>query len=225
MKKRLLALALVLLMVLSLAACGSQPAPAPSPSQDVEPDVEDTSPEPDQQQPPETQGDTKTMEYFADKLADGQYTMETKMDFGGMTTTTLTAYDGDNVYSETDMDGTKTTFIIKDGYQYILDPTAKTCMKIPSVSTEEMTEYFGDSVDNYLVATSSGNIDIDGKSYSYEEFSIEGLTFKYCFDGNDLKYIITDMGDQSITMEVLRLEKGVDKSLFEIPADYTVTEY
>lgn len=222
MKMRILALALVLLMVLSLAACGT---PAPAPTQDVEPDIEDISPEPDEPPAPEPEGDTKVMSYFTEVLSGGSYTMETKMDFDGVTTVILTANDGDNVYTKSEMDGQESIFIIKDDYQYLLDPATKTCIKMPAADMEDVQKLFDDSMDTYTVAIDAGNVDIAGKTYSYEEYSVEGMTAKYCFDGDTLKYIITELEGQTITQEILRLEKGADKSLFEVPSDYTIMEY
>jgi len=88
-----------------------------------------------------------------------------------------------------------------------------------------MTEMFEDEAEDYVVAAATGTVDIGGVTYEYEEFVVEDTNVKYCFDGSDLKYIITTMDGREYTMEIISMEKGVDATLFEIPDGYTMMEY
>jgi len=69
-------------------------------------------------------------------------------------------------------------------------------------------------------AAAISDIDVNGKTYLCEEFTVDGATAKYCFDGNDLKYIITNPDGTEAFLEILSYSKDVDESLFEIPTDY-----
>lgn len=166
----------------------------------------------------------KTMAYFNEYVSGGAYTMEMKTNYDGTETTMYAAYDNGNMYSESEMDGTKSIMIIKDEYQYILDPNTKTCMKMSVTSSEQVAEMFSEEAAQYEVTADTGTMDIDGKSYDYEAFEVEGETVKYCFDGDDLKYIVMNMEGSEYIAEIISMEKGADASLFEVPDGYTVME-
>ena len=229
MKKRIMALALTLLLILALSACGSKnkapeepDAPEVGENAPAPPDVpEEDTPEPAKAE----SGDTKTMSYFSEYVSTGSYTTEMKTEYEGITNVSLTAYDGDNMYSESETNGTKSIVIMKDGYQYILDPASKTCIKMSAEMMQDTEEIFADTEDSYAAAVSTGDMDVDGTSCYYEEFQVEGMSVKYCFDGDALRYIISDMDGASYRVEILSMKKGADKSLFEVPSDYTVMEY
>ena len=88
----------------------------------------------------------------------------------------------------------------------------------------------------FLVSDKSlveGKEEIEGKNYNYEEYTgitnfaikltdennSENVKTRFYFDGNDLVYIKTIVGD---SQELLRVEisNDVDSNLFEIPNDY-----
>ena len=78
-----------------------------------------------------------------------------------------------------------------------------------------------------------GREKIDGKTYRYEEYksvsyflintdnpvSEENTNTRFYFDGDDLKYIRTIMGEESELVQV-DTSYQVDDSIFEIPADF-----
>ena len=167
---------------------------------------------------------TKTLAYFNEYVSDGEYTMEMEMEVEGMPVTTTSAVKGDMMYTKSNTGGMESSMIMKDGKQYVLDPSSKTCI-VMSMDIAETSEMFAEEAANYEVAAETGSIDIEGVSYDYEAFDIEGITAKYCFDGDELKYIITSMEGDEYTIKITSLEKGADASLFEIPGDYTVMEY
>lgn len=231
--KRLFALCLAIAVVLTLAACGDQADPAPSGDSTADPGTSqqeesgattpDSAPESPEELPDALMG-TKTLAYFQKYASGGAYTTEMKMEMDGMTSVTLSAYDGESVYTESEVDGMKSITIMKDDFMYVLDPASKTCMKM-SAQTGEMQELFADEAENYEIAVTTGDIEVNGKSCFYEEFTVEGSSVKYCFDGDDLKYMLMGTEGQEVVIEILRMEAGVAKSLFEIPDDYTMMEY
>ena len=173
---------------------------------------------------PEVMSGTKTMEWFMEYASTGSYTMETAYEMEGLNVTSLSVYDGGRVYTETDMDGTKSISILMDDSQYVLDPASKTCIKM-SVQTGAMQELVGEAASDYEAALSAGEMEVNGTTCFYEEFSVGGGNVRYCFDGDELKYMITQMEGMEFTMEVLRMEKGADQSVFDIPADYSMMSF
>lgn len=172
----------------------------------------------------ENDASTKTLGYFNEYVIGGEYTMEMQLEVDGVTTTTKSAVKGDMLYSETTAGGMTSIMIMKDDGQYVIDPASKTCIKM-SMEIDSMTEMFEDEAEAYAVAVAAGTVDIGGVTYEYEEFVVEDTNVKYCFDGSDLKYIITAMDGQEYTMEIISMKKGADASLFEIPSGYTMMEY
>lgn len=167
---------------------------------------------------------TKTLAYFNKYVSGGAYTMVMKTDYDGTSTSMTSAVKGDMLYSETDMGGTKSIMIMRDGHQYFLDPASKVCMKM-SMDMASTSEMFSDKAASYETALNTGTEEINGNSYDYEEFDVDGVSAKYYFDGNELKYITTVMEGETYLMEIVSMEKGADDSLFEIPSNYAVMEY
>ena len=235
--KKTLAILLFLTMVFTFSACGGKDDLAPSDG-DNGPVASQAAPSASQQEAvstldntpefstelPDTLAGTKTLAYFQKYASSGAYTTEMKMDVEGMTSVTLSAYDGGNVYTESEVDGMKSITILKDGAMYVLDPASKICMKM-ATQTGEMQDLFAEEAENYETAVTTGNLDVNGKNCFYEEFTVEGSSVKYCFDGDDLKYMLMDAEGQEVVIEILRMEAGVDKALFEIPGDYTMMDY
>lgn len=221
MKKNLFmymtAFLLSFVMAFSLAACGSGGEPASS--------------EPDQQKVEEVVEDvygTKTLSYFHKYLVGGAYTMESKYDMDGMEVTSYSAVDGNQMYSKTTMDGMESILILTEDAQYILDPASKMAIKMAigadgsGLSTQEM---FAEEEANYETAVSTGDMDVNGKTYFYEEFIVEDISVKYCFDGDDMKYILTEAEGMEIAMEIISMEKGADADLFVVPDGYEVMAF
>lgn len=167
---------------------------------------------------------TKTLEYFNEYVGDGEYTIEMEMEVEGMATTTVSAVKGDMVYTKSVAGGMENIMIMKDDKQYMLDPASKTCI-VMSMDIAETSEMFAEEAANYEVAAETGSVEIDGTTYEYEAFDVEGITAKYCFDGDELKYIITSMEGEEYTIKIVSMEKNADAHLFEVPEDYTMMEY
>ena len=215
--KKLLALLLALAVVLSLAACGVEKSTG-----DENPTMQSEQKNEAEEKLPEAS--TKTLGFFQKFLSGGEYTMEMKTTAEGMTVTMKSAYKGDMIYSESNADGMTRNMIMRDGYQYIIDHNAKSCIKMQIMDTS-MQNMFADEAENYNTATATGKTEYNGKTYDYEEFIIEGETVQYLFEGDDLKIIKANvMGTESV-VEILSLTKGADAKLFEIPEDYQMISY
>ena len=219
--KKLFAILLSLIMVFSLAACGGG-GEEPAGGEEVNNQLENQE---EQQQEEIPAASTKTLAYFQKFLSGGEYTMEMKTTAEGMEMTMKSAYKGDMIYSESEYAGQKSIMVMKDGYQYIIDHSSKTVMKMQVVDNSAVMDMFADEAANYETAAASGETEYNGKTYDYEEFTVEGETVQYLFDGNDLKIMKANvMGTESI-VEIISLEKGADAKLFEIPEDYQMIAY
>ena len=220
--KKLIAILLGVIMVFSLAACGGN-TEKPSGGEEVNNQVENQEEQQQEEKLPEAS--TKTLAYFQKFLSGGEYTMEMKTTAEGMEMTMKSAYKGDMIYSESEYAGQKSIMVMKDGYQYIIDHSSKTVMKMQVVDNGAVMDMFADEAANYETAVASGEMEYNGKSYDYEEFTVEGETVQYLFDGNDLKIMKANvMGTESV-VEIISLEKGADEKLFEIPEDYQMIAY
>ncbi len=219
--KKLLTLLLVGIMIFSLVACGGG-GETPTGGEEMNNQVENQE---EQQQEEIPAASTKTLSYFQKFLSGGEYTMEMKTSVEGMEMTMKNAYKGDMIYSESEYAGQKSIMVMKEGFQYIIDHSSKTVMKMQVVDNGAVMDMFADETANYETAVASGTTEYNGKSYEYEEFTVEGETMQYLFDGNDLKIMKANvMGTESV-VEIISLAKGADASLFEIPEDYQMIAY
>ena len=219
--KKLLAILLSLIMVFSLAACGGG-GEEPAGGEEVNNQVENQE---EQQQEEIPVSSTKTLAYFEKYLSGGEYTMEMKTTVQGIEVISKNAFKDDMMYSESDMDGMKSVMVMRDGYQYIIENSSKMVLKTQVADNGAVMDMFADEAANYETAAASGETEYNGKTYDYEEFTVEGETVQYLFDGNDLKIMKANvMGTESI-VEIISLEKGADAKLFEIPEDYQMISY
>ena len=219
--KKLIAILLGVIMVFSLAACGGNTENTTG-GEEVNNQVENQE---EQQQEEIPAASTKTLAYFQKFLSGGEYTMEMKTTAEGMEMTMKSAYKGDMIYSESEYAGQKSIMVMKDGYQYIIDHSSKTVMKMQVVDNGAVMDMFADEAANYETAAASGETEYNGKTYDYEEFTVEGETVQYLFDGNDLKIMKANVMETESIVEILSLEKGADAKLFEIPEDYQMISY
>lgn len=130
-------------------------------------------------------------------------------------------------------EGQKTTYIVKDKTTYLLSDKTKKYYEYQN--TMSLLNDFLNNIDdivsrNYTIGTE----EIEGKEYRYEEFEktssfiinyksqIDNLSTKtrVYFDGNDLKYIKTYIGDVEQLLKVDIKLNNSDDSNFNIPDDY-----
>lgn len=212
--KKYLAMLLALVMVLALTACGE--TAAPQKQEDSAPAQEQTAPA------QESSGETAApagsrMEVFVAKyIASGEgYTMVFKMD-GNETTA---AYKGDNMYMTFEAEGTKAILIKNGDALYLLMPDEKMGIKMDAApeGMEDISEEM-DAQGDYT----TGEMEMDGKSYYYEEYTDADGTARYLFDGDMLRYIVATSGSETTQLEIVSVEKGADDSLFTVPDGYNI---
>ena len=241
--KKLFALLLVLAMSFSFAACGGGDDKTPSSVEDNPPasSQQQETPSPDVSQPddtptPDTQqgGDpidlsgflgTKTGKFYS-RFADGRMYMEYEMEMEGMAMTVISASNGDRTYSETKMDGASLGVNIMVGEDmYTIDHASKTVIKMSlQANAQTIASAVLEESDVDMGGFQTGTREIDGKTYDTEELIVEGASAIYCFDGDDLAYIISSFEGQEAVMKIVEATDKVDDSLFEIPTDYTMME-
>lgn len=140
---------------------------------------------------------------------------------------------GDVANIDTYSDGKHTTNIIKDGNTYLLMYSTKRYYTYQNNVTGlgELSNDLNEIIQSQ--EPEKGQEKIDGKNYRYEEYkgvsdflmntdeeiSEEDTNTRFYFDGDDLKYIRTIMGDKSELISV-DVSYNVDDSIFEIPSDF-----
>ena len=142
------------------------------------------------------------------------------------------AKNDNTAYTDTIYDGEESKFIIRDGNSYLLRDSDKVYYTYQNneVNLNKILEQLNEIKDTELV---EGKEEIEGKNYNYEEYTgitnfaikltdennSENVKTRFYFDGNDLVYIKTIVGNSK---ELLRVEisNDVDSNLFEIPNDY-----
>lgn len=139
----------------------------------------------------------------------------------------------DNVaYIETNYQGEKSKFIIKEGNSYLLVDDQKTYYTYQNNETnlDKIMVQLEAVKDNQYI---EGKEKIENKEYKYEEY--EGITefllkdvamveeqtakTRFYFNGGKLIYIRTIVGDYQETLKV-DISYNVNDKLFKIPTDY-----
>ena len=131
---------------------------------------------------------------------------------------------------DTYSNGTHTTDIIKDNNTYLIMYSAQKYYTYENNATElnELPNELNEIVQSQ--EPTKGEEEINGKKYKYEEYkgvsyflidfenelSEEETNTRFYFDGDNLKYIRTIMGEDS---ELIQVDASftVNNSLFEIP--------
>ncbi len=224
--KKIWAILIALAMLCSLAACAGGGGEVPQNGEEPQSGQETPTPPENQEQEEELPAaSTKTLAYFQKFLSAGEYTMEMKTSAEGMEMTVKSAYKDDMLYSESDFGGQKSIMVMKEGYQYLIDHSAKTVMKMQVVDNSAVTEMFADEAASYEVAIATGTTEYNGKTYEYEEFTLDGEKVQYLFEGDQIKIMKATVMDTESVVELVSLQKGADAKLFEIPEDYQMITY
>ena len=87
---------------------------------------------------------------------------------------------------------------------------------------EQNTQNYTNTVDFPGDTLTTGEININGRKYYYEEAKDDkGISYRYCFDNDGtLSYTITSSTGGTITTRHIDYTSSVDYSIFEIPEDY-----
>ena len=163
---------------------------------------------------------------FYSRFADGRMYMEYEMEMEGQVMSVISASNGDRTYSETKMGGASLGVSIMVGEDmYTIDHASKMVIKMSlGASAQNIAGAVLEESDVDMGTFTTGTKEIDGKTYDTEELTVEGATAIYCFDGDDLAYIISSFEGQEAVMKIVEATDKVDDSLFEIPEDYTLME-
>ena len=130
-------------------------------------------------------------------------------------------------------DGTHTTDIIRDGDTILLMHNTNRYYTYQNNEIEltELSNELNDIIQSQQ--PEKGEEEIDGKTYKYEEYkgvsyflmntdeevSEENTNTRFYFNGDDLVYIKTIMGEKSELLQV-DVSYKVNDSIFEIPANF-----
>ena len=168
---------------------------------------------------------TKTGRFYS-RFADGRMYMEYEMEMEGQVMSMISATNGDKTYSETKMDGAAVSASVMDGEtMYVIDHAGKMVIKMGlQADAQTIAGTVLEESDVDMGDLKTGTREIDGKTYDTEELIVEGGAAIYCFDGDDLAYMISAFEGEEIVMKVVEVSDKVDESLFEIPADYALME-
>ena len=163
---------------------------------------------------------------FYSRFTDGRMYMEYEMEMEGQKMSMISATNGSKIYSETKMDGVSMGVSIMDGEtMYTIDHASKMVIKMSlQANAQTIAGAVLEENDVDMGTFTTGTKEIDGKTYDTEELTVEGATAIYCFDGDDLAYIISSFEGQEAVMKIVEATDKVDDSLFEIPEDYTLME-
>ena len=140
---------------------------------------------------------------------------------------------GDTANIDTYNDGSHTTNIVKDGNTYLLMYNTKRYYTYQNNVTGlgEISNQLNEIIQSQ--EPEKGQEEVNGKNYRYEEYkgvsdflmntddgiSEEDTNTRFYFDGDDLKYIRTIMGDKSELISV-DISYDVNDSVFKIPSDF-----
>lgn len=142
------------------------------------------------------------------------------------------AKSGNTAYTDTNYNGNKTKYVIKDGNSYLLVDSSKTyyTYKNNMVNLNKVQEAFDELINGEGYET--GKEEINGENYNYEQYvgktnltlqsfddDTNNVKTRLYFKGNDLVYIKT-ISEETEELLKVNISYEVDPNLFEIPEDY-----
>ena len=141
---------------------------------------------------------------------------------------------GEQAKVEINDEGEKKTYLVKDDTTYLLIDKTKHYYEYKNTSSL-LNDFINNINDLKELKYEIGTENINGKDYKYEEFpgvnsflinykgnvdSVDSKTRMY-FDGNDLKYIKTYVGDVEQLLKVEIKFNNQNNTSFEIPQEYS----
>jgi len=224
--KKLFSLLLAICMVFAFNSCGKQP---------VNKSNKDTAKKKSIVTSEKASANTtsvkksKTYENFL-KIVSGDTFLVTMKIGDQDTASTLTSAKKDGkLYNDVLSPKGNFTTITKENKNYILLKDKKTFTvsaatadgsSAPDMSKKDMFDTKAYDTLNFT----TGKTEIDGKSYDYEEYFKSGITLRYCFIGDQLKYMIMTSSDGKVSkVEFLKVTNDVPDTLFDVPSDYQET--
>ncbi len=238
--KKLLALCISLILALSLTAC----VDVEGLLSDLEGEMNiptDTETAPSSSDTSSDNGvkieESKTLDLYRRILADREYTLiytsyTPKLDGSGDFessggTENVRAYQGEKIYKlqQNALLGAAKKIIDGEYIYGIFDDTQQVIKEKYRPSHEKNSDIatFGDGEDDYynLVGDPTQR-EVWGKSYYCEHFSFDAESIDYLYEGDQLRFIIVDIGGADALLKVESLSDSADENLFKIPEGYTV---
>lgn len=138
------------------------------------------------------------------------------------------AANGDNLYFKMDVTFNGQIAIYKGNTLYALNSKDKTYWERSTIDNEyndtrTLAKLFvtipTETTVSPTIITSKERL--YGQIYDRETFRINGLTYSYCYEGTELRYILFE--SLGYVMKVNKLTASPDSKLFEIPEGYTKT--
>lgn len=174
--------------------------------------------------------ESRTLQLYRDYFS-GEYTLKVETykkffdepDRKEVDNTTLMVIGDNRSYTEITSaanPSVQTVFLIMDDYEYTVEDSLKMILRTPA-RTRHGTTLVVDEEDFYTdLVGKTETVEIFGEKYESEHFSGFAESISYCYDGDELKYIISENGGVKIINGVLELTAGADSSYFELPEDY-----
>lgn len=165
-----------------------------------------------------------------DIMKDGKYTMTVKIfaaingELEDVMESTM-SMNGTSMASKIELGDSMTiSTVIKDGKMYLISHDMKTVM-VMDASKQVPTDTPQTPEINLegIVYKGKGKADFLGKMLDYEDYTTDGGSVRYFFEGNELKGIEYSFENVKTLMEISKLDDTVDDSMFTIPSDYKVT--
>ena len=235
----------IILCMIFLCSCGQQaqvPTESPSPSGSASPSasasaspsaaataqtnaeitvtpMSDPLPEHVPPADPVTEG-SKTYQFFVNNFA-GAYILKTRISSGDDGIERTTAVKDGKMAIIINSEGRESRSITKDGKQYETVPGQKQYFVMDQQVEMAPSEDGSSFAEGATMLT--GQMEIGGKKYTYEAYEEMGGYTRYCFEGDQLKYIVQNADSDNPTIEeVLEYTNNVPDEFFEVPEDYVL---
>lgn len=222
MKK--LFLVVLTLTMLSLNACSS--SSSTDPSIESTPEMTETM---DYNDETEVMTNSKTYNFTVNLYSKDKFFIEQEYVNDSMTTKMYV--DGDKLSIITENEDSSSIMIMDEEFMYMLMPEEMTAMMWPidpEMEDEDEEEYgiTEDDPEIYNTYLNTGSEMIDGKSYEYEEYSVDGQGIKYYFENDTLKYMRTFSIEDDMEYLIKIIDYGTDfsDSVFDVPEGYTIID-
>lgn len=164
--------------------------------------------------------------FFKTHFDDGKYLLKFRSwEETGQDMTCVMGVDGENYYLEYETDEGKQILFVKDNKSYGI--------------FENLKSYVVEDVDqNTKIEEDFNSEDVIGKTYEVCEEKVGDYTYEcekfvsdngeethYCFDKDNLKYIITRMDEQKVYLEIISVSDDISEDYFKVPEGYEKIEY
>ena len=124
------------------------------------------------------------------------------------------------------------TVLVRDGKAYQLDSARRLAICLGDESAAYKAIGLNENIIEHSLSTGKAKgytatkKTIHDKTYDAEVFDMQvdgkALEMTYCYEGDTLRYLVTQSGGKSTTTEYCAVSDKVDESLLDIPAGYTV---